>query len=632
MSVRRDKILDPPAVDVPEAGLYEAVTRAYNFLVALAGLILLAPLMAIVAALIKLAGRGPILYRGQRVGKDERIFTIYKFRTLEHGAEQRIGARLIREGGEHVTPIGKILRKRKLDEFPQLFNVLRGDMNLVGPRPVRPVFLEEAQRTIPGYAQRFRIPPGVTGLAQLRHSYYLSPRNKLRYERIYIRKRSVLYDLWIILLTFTRLLSRQVTALTLLVLMVLFTLFLPENLSEQMALRAMGRQVNLINLAIFGMGVFFVLRYLRGNLVFLKTPVDRAVLGFLAVCGAAIVGQGAPSAAPLVGLLQFACTGFGLYYFVANSVNERPEEMTLYMKGIGVIAFVSGLAGVLGFLLVHGQVHSETLQAGFDAKLVNEFLKNQNVLVSYFILCLPVLLAATRTFTSRRKRIFGLACLAASMGFAASYFSKRGMLVLVATLLLYGFRHRRERAARILGLGLVLVVLGHVLVTGRPPWEVMEMPMARAQEQLSVQASVLTAHRHDLLLGAGPSRWREARVPETVEAKEKLLPPEGVNNMYLTILLEYGIIALLLMVSILLGIVRVILRGLATVKEPALAEFLWAIVSGIAGILVNLLFFDAFHSISVQVPFWIFAGLGTGIALKFGSQRREVYRLWHYQY
>lgn len=633
MSARRDKILDGPAVGVPEAGVYEAITRATNFLAALIGLILLGPLMTIIAVLIKLSGPGPILYRGLRVGKDERIFTIYKFRTLDQGAEQKIGARLIREGEAHVTPIGKILRKRKLDEFPQLFNVLRGDMNLVGPRPVRPVFLEEAKRTIPGYADRFRVPPGVTGLAQLRHSYYLSPRNKLRYERIYTRQRSVPYDLWIILLTFTRLLSRQVTALTLLVLMVLFTLFLPVSLSEQLTFSAMGRKLNVINLAIFGMGAFFALRYLRGNLVFLKTPADRAVLGFLVVGAGVILGRGASSAAPLLALIQFACTGFGLYYFVANSVNERAEEMTVYMKGIGVIAFMSGLAGVVGFLLVHGEVSAGRLQAGLDAKLVSEFLKNRNVLVSYFVLSLPVMLAATRTFTSPRKRIFGLASLVASLAFAASYFSKRGMLLLVATLLLYGFRHRRERAARIVGAGLVLMLLGHVLVTGRPPWEAgTGMPMTRAREQLQVQASVLAAHRHDLLGGVGPGAWRATEVPETTESRSKLLPPEGVNNMYLTVLLEYGIIALLLMISILLSILRAILRGASAVKDPVLAEFLWAIACGIAGILVNLFFFDAFHSISVQVPFWIFAGLGMGIALKFGGQRQEVYRLWHYKH
>jgi lipopolysaccharide/colanic/teichoic acid biosynthesis glycosyltransferase len=630
MSTRHDKIFASPVAGVPEGGLYEAVTRVYNFTAALIGLIFLSPLMAIVAFLIKVSSRGPILYRGQRVGKDERIFTIYKFRTLEHGAESQIGARLLTRGEPRVTPVGRVLRKRKLDEFPQLYNVLRGDMNLVGPRPIRPVFLEEAKRTIPGYVERFRIPPGITGLAQLRHSYYLSPRNKLRYERVYMRRRSVPYDLWIILLTFTRLLSRQVTALTLLILMVLFTLFLPETVSQQLSIPVFGRHVSLINLAIFGMGAFFALRYLRGEMIFLKTPVDRLVAAFLVASGAVSLLHDA-GARSIVPLIQFACTGFGLYYFVVNSVNDRANEMTLYMKGIAVIAFVSGLAGVVGFLLVHGQVRSETLRAGLDAKLVNEFLVNRNVLVSYFILCLPLLLAATRHFTSPVKRSLGLVCFVTSVAFAARYFSKRGMLVLGGTLLLYGWRHRRETPTRVLAAGLVLVLAAHVIVTGKPPWD-LEMPIARVQEQVMLQATVLREDRLALFLGAGKDAWRDIALPETVESKETLLPEGGLNNMYLTLLLEYGIIPLFLMIAVLVGILRTIRRGVDGMKEPALAEFLWAILSGLAGIVVNLFFFDAFRSISVQVPFWIFAGLATGIAIKFGQQRRKYYRLWHYQY
>jgi lipopolysaccharide/colanic/teichoic acid biosynthesis glycosyltransferase len=630
MSVRPDKIFDFSAGELPRARLYEMAARVYNFAAALVGLIVVSPVLLIVGILIKVSSRGPVLYRGQRVGKDEQVFTIYKFRTLGLGAEEKIGARLLQDSKEHVTPIGRILRKRKIDEFPQLFNVLRGDMNLVGPRPVRPVFLENAKGTIPGYAERFKIPPGVTGLAQLRRSYYLSPRNKLRYERIYLRKRSILLDFWIIFLTFTRLLSRQMTALTLLLLLVLFTLFLPESLSANLSFEALGRRVNLINLAIFGLGVFFVLRYLKGELIFLKTPVDRVVLGFVAIASAGILLEGVGHVA-VVTLLQFACTGFGLYYFVANSVNERAEDMTLYMKGIAVIAFVSGLAGVIGFLLMHGQVRSETIRATLDARLVNEFLRNRDVLLSYFVLCLPLLLAATLYFRSRVRRAAGLVCFVASIGFAASYFSKRGMLVLGGTLLLYGWRHRRERTPQFLAAALVVVLAVHGLTTGHPPWD-LEMPIAHVQEQLMLQARVLEERRSDLLLGSADGAWRPVEVPETVESGEKLLPPRGMNNMYLTILMEHGIIALFFLVSMLMGVLRCLHRGMVTVPEPALREFLWAILCGMVGILVNLFFFDAFRSISVQIPFWIFAGLGMGIALKFGQHRLEYYRLWHYQH
>ena len=630
VSTRPDKVFNLATGEIPEARLYELVTRVYSLLAAAAGLLILFPLFLIVACLIKASSRGPVFYRGERVGKGEKVFTIYKFRTLDEGAENQIGARLLKDGEAHVTPIGRMLRKRKIDEFPQLINVVKGDMNLVGPRPIRPVFLEEAKREIPGYAARFAIPPGITGLAQLRHSYYLQPRNKLRYERIYTRNRSVLFDTWILLLTFTRLLSRQMTTLSLVLLMIVFALFLPEAVSEQMQIRVLGRSISFINLAILGMGIFFVLRYLRGDLVFLKTPVDRAVLAFLVVTFGTLLLQSA-SSSELLRLLKFACTGFGLYYFVANSVNDRLEDMKIYMKGIAIIAFISGLAGIVGFLLLRGEVRSETLRAGLDARLVNDFLTNRNVLISYFVLCLPILLAATRSFVSVTRKVAGLICFTASLAFAATFFSKRGMFVLGTTLLFYGWRHRREPATQFLAAALLTILIGHALVTGNPPWD-FEMRIARAQEQLTLQATVLREHRWDLLLGTGEASWQMVDVPETIESREKLLPPAGVNNMYLTILLEYGIIALFLMVSVLVGILRTLYRGSHKIPEPVIREFLWAILCGLVGILINLFFFDAFRSTSVQIPFWIFAGLGMGMVLKLGPQRLGYYRLWHFRH
>ncbi|MFQ5458403.1 MAG: hypothetical protein ACE5FC_08130, partial [Myxococcota bacterium] len=145
-------------------------------------------------------------------------------------------------------------------------------------------------------------------------------------------------------------------------------------------------------------------------------------------------------------------------------------------------------------------------------------------------------------------------------------------------------------------------------------------------------ATVLRENSGDLILGAGTAPWREGEVPRTVEQRDKLLPPAGVNNMYLTILLEYGIIALFLMISVLVGILRTVYEGSRTVAEPVVREFLWAIVCGLVGILINLFFFDAFRSTSVQIPFWIFAGLGMGMVLKLGSGKRGYYRLWHFQH
>ncbi len=127
----------PTEIELPPKPVYEAVTRAYNFLGALAGLLLLSPLLLLIALAVKLTSRGPALYRGARVGRGEAPFDIFKFRTMKTGSEARIGARLVRQDEDHYTSIGKFLRRYRLDELAQLLNVLRGDMNLVGLAAVR---------------------------------------------------------------------------------------------------------------------------------------------------------------------------------------------------------------------------------------------------------------------------------------------------------------------------------------------------------------------------------------------------------------------------------------------------------------------------------------------------------------
>ena len=145
--------LPGPFPDVRDPWFYTLLQAA----IAGGGLLLASPLILLVAVAVRLCGPGPILYRGQRVGQGMREFTIYKFRTLRTGAEKEIGARLLTTKDDFYTPIGRFLKRSKLDEIPQLWNVVRGDMNLVGPRPVRPVFDAEFLCTIPGYARRFQM-------------------------------------------------------------------------------------------------------------------------------------------------------------------------------------------------------------------------------------------------------------------------------------------------------------------------------------------------------------------------------------------------------------------------------------------------------------------------------------------
>ncbi len=178
---------EPRAVDV--------VLRALDVAIAGAAFVVAAPVMAVVALLVRLSGRGPILYRGARVGRGGRVFTMLKFRTLAHDAETRLGPYLGPEltqlTANEVTRLGRVLRAYKLDELPQLLNVLRGDMSIVGPRPIRPAFFAQLCEEIPQYWQRLVVRPGLTGFAQLRLTREMSWAEKLAHDFEYIADRSV---------------------------------------------------------------------------------------------------------------------------------------------------------------------------------------------------------------------------------------------------------------------------------------------------------------------------------------------------------------------------------------------------------------------------------------------------------
>jgi lipopolysaccharide/colanic/teichoic acid biosynthesis glycosyltransferase len=153
------------------------------------------PLALVIAIIAGVTGGLPVLYRGERVGRGGRIFTINKFRTLKRDAETRLGpylgAELVRRTELEYTQVGRWLKATQLDELPQLWNVLRGDMSFVGPRPIRPRFFEELARELPGYWQRLAVRPGLTGFAQMRRGYETSMAEKLAHDVEWIADRSV---------------------------------------------------------------------------------------------------------------------------------------------------------------------------------------------------------------------------------------------------------------------------------------------------------------------------------------------------------------------------------------------------------------------------------------------------------
>jgi lipopolysaccharide/colanic/teichoic acid biosynthesis glycosyltransferase len=207
---------------VEARGVAATAGRWLNVVLTLLALIAVLPLLLLIALAIKLTSRGPVLYTQERVGLDRRLpgadagnhrrtvdlggrpFTIYKFRTMRVDAEQGTGAVWATQNDPRITPVGRFLRQYRLDEIPQLLNVLRGEMNLVGPRPERPTIFAELRGHISEYPLRQRAKPGITGLAQINHHYDRSlddVRTKVRYDLEYIGRRSLWEDLRIMLQT-----------------------------------------------------------------------------------------------------------------------------------------------------------------------------------------------------------------------------------------------------------------------------------------------------------------------------------------------------------------------------------------------------------------------------------------------
>ena len=176
-----------------------AIKRLLDLAIAIVGGLIAAPLMLLTAAIVKLDSRGPALYSQERVGENGVIFTLYKFRSMRIDAE---GATPVwaRDRDDRITRVGRFIRTTRLDELPQLWNVIRGDMSFVGPRPERPYFVEQLAAVIPFYMERHAVKPGLTGWAQVKYRYGSSVEDateKLRYDLYYLKHMSIVFDLTI---------------------------------------------------------------------------------------------------------------------------------------------------------------------------------------------------------------------------------------------------------------------------------------------------------------------------------------------------------------------------------------------------------------------------------------------------
>jgi len=184
---------------------FQEFKRVFDVVVSAIGLVIVSPIIAFVAIIIKTVSQGPVFFKQQRVGLGGKIFDIYKLRTMRVDAEKYTGPVWAKENDPRLIKFGKIIRKMHIDELPQLFNVLIGDMSIVGPRPERPELVKVLKGVISDYEKRLKVKPGITGLAQVWHKYdetIQDVKKKIKYDLLYIREMCLMVDLRILARTF----------------------------------------------------------------------------------------------------------------------------------------------------------------------------------------------------------------------------------------------------------------------------------------------------------------------------------------------------------------------------------------------------------------------------------------------
>lgn len=180
--------------------LYGKFTRIIDIIASIFGIILGLPIICIFGILIKLEDGGPILYKQERLGIYGEAFQLYKIRSMRMDAE-KFGAKWAEKNDPRILKVGRFIRKTRIDEIPQLFNIIKGDMSIIGPRPERPIFTQQFEEEIPGFIDRLLVKPGLTGLAQVNGGYEITPKEKLMWDLEYIKNRNIVMDFKIVLMT-----------------------------------------------------------------------------------------------------------------------------------------------------------------------------------------------------------------------------------------------------------------------------------------------------------------------------------------------------------------------------------------------------------------------------------------------
>jgi lipopolysaccharide/colanic/teichoic acid biosynthesis glycosyltransferase len=613
-------------IPLPELIPTRTWARWWQVLVAVGGLVLMLPVSLAIAIATKLTSRGPVLYRGVRIGRNLEPFTIYKFRTLLADAEQSIGARLLQPGDTVFTSIGRFLKRYKLDEIPQLLNVLRGDMNLVGPRPIRPIFLATSSRDIPNYTSRFAVRPGMTGLAQLRGGYFTHPRDKLRYDRIYIHHRGFWLDLKLVVATFVKLVNRWLTLGALLTLILLGASFLPNLFKAPFELAVGGFKLSPFEMLGLLLAAVVLVRQIPAHRLYLyRTPTNRPMLWFLvfSVLAGLVAGDLGPR---LRDVAYFTASGF-LIFFLIVSGEITDDFASRATRVVALTAVAVALLGILEIVLQTHAVASPGMLAVGTPRITGT-LGSPVVLAAYLVLGMPLVLVELTCAERREERDFWLICATLVVVGVLLTQTRTAFLALWVTGSVFSWRVSRRMFQLFAGVTLAFVAM-MVLVGG-----LRLSPAALSSElgrRLLVTDAAITAEDSPLMLLVGPEPGKGAVSVVEVEKHAGGPPQLEYNaNMHLTLMLRTGLIGWALMMWVIGAALYAIYRGSSTTENARLALVLWAIFSSGLGFLVSMVNFNAFYNPSVQALFWGLLGIGVALVTHRNGRRPAFSVIWRF--
>lgn len=617
--------------DSPRSGLWEssAYDRTVGFLqasVSLLALVILSPLFLIISLLIKVTSPGPAFYRGERVGRRKRFFHIYKFRTLVVGAEQKIGGRLLNDEDRYrcLTLVGKFLKRSKLDELPQLWNVVKGEMRLVGPRPIRPVFLEKLEREIPNFAARFHVPPGLTGIAQLRGGYYTSPRNKHRYDLIYIQNHSLFLDLKLILLTFVKILNHWLSMGCVLLFFFIIVSFVPARLRQSFYLSLYGLKIEMIYILITAAAAWMFVKKGLAPFSLYRCPLNLPMLSFLVISFLSVLLSETPYQA-FRGASYYLISGFLIAFLIVNTLAKKGFVIWT-VRTIALSSVVMSLLGLFqifilnfAFALASGPVPQEGLLEGYTR--ISSVLGSPSILAVYLVLGIPLLLSELTQARTLAGRDFWLVCTTLSFIGVFLTQSRIGLVALLVTGAVFLYRHRNH----FLSFFVVPLVAVLLLVSlGLPRFSVSRIEDEGVRWVREKVYSLQAIPAKTWLIGAGAKTTPEIIADAEGNAGEA--PKKDrleIANMHLTLIWEYGMVGWAIVMWLILAAVHAMKQAHDRAKDDHLKNLLWAIISSVVGFLISMNGLNAFHNLTIQIFFWSLIGIGLGIVIHLNGERRH---------